>query len=75
MCWVIARGIGQALIFDSFPGQEHVAGNSKIPSIIYYNKYGAVQAAGAEVDNTSIIAQAEDEGWIKAELCALLFFF
>ena len=26
-------------------------------------------AAGAEADNSSIVAQAEDGGWIKAELC------
>jgi len=25
-------------------------------------------AAGAEADSSSIVAQAEDEGWIKAEL-------
>jgi hypothetical protein len=25
-------------------------------------------AAGAEAENTSVQAQAEDEGWIKAEL-------
>lgn len=51
-----------------FPGQEHVAGNSKIPSVIYYDKLGNIMAAGAEADSSSIVAQAEDEGWIKAEL-------
>jgi hypothetical protein len=51
-----------------FPGQEHVAGNSKIPSVIYYDKHGNIMAAGAEADSSSVIAQAEDEGWIKAEL-------
>ena len=51
-----------------FPGQEHVAGNSKIPSIIYYDKHGSIMAAGAEADSSSVIAQAEDEGWIKVEL-------
>ncbi|KAF8972184.1 hypothetical protein BDZ97DRAFT_1650258 [Flammula alnicola] len=54
-----------------FPGQEHVAGNSKIPSVIYYDKYGSIMAAGAEADSSSIAAQAEDEGWIKAELFKL----
>lgn len=54
-----------------FPGQEHVAGNSKIPSVMYYNKHGRVMAAGAEADNTSIISQAEDEEWIKTELFKL----
>ena len=54
--------------FYRFPGQEHVAGNSKIPSIIYYDKHGSIMAAGAEADTSPIIAQAEEEGWIKAEL-------
>ncbi|KAF5372764.1 hypothetical protein D9615_010105 [Tricholomella constricta] len=54
-----------------FPGQEHVAGNSKIPSIIYYDKHGKMMAAGAEAETTSVLAQAEDEGWIKTELFKL----
>lgn len=54
-----------------FPGQEHVAGNSKIPSIIYYDQYGNMKAAGAEADGASVLAQAEDEGWSKIELCVL----
>ncbi|KAG7451216.1 uncharacterized protein BT62DRAFT_1038636 [Guyanagaster necrorhizus] len=54
-----------------FPGQEHVAGNSKIPSIMYYDKHGRVMAAGAEADSSFVASQAEDEGWIKAELFKL----
>ncbi|KAG6857419.1 hypothetical protein H0H87_004781 [Tephrocybe sp. NHM501043] len=54
-----------------FPGQEHVAGNSKIPSIIYYDKHGKIMAAGAEADTSSVVAQAEDEGWIKTDLFKL----
>ncbi|KIJ98141.1 hypothetical protein K443DRAFT_220891 [Laccaria amethystina LaAM-08-1] len=54
-----------------FPGQEHVAGNSKIPSVIYYDKSGKLMAAGAEAESNSILAQAEDEQWIKAELFKL----
>ncbi len=72
---VVDLKIRQApIVFCRFPGQEHVAGNSKIPSIIYYDKYGTVKAAGAEVDNTSVVAQAEDEGWIKAELYDFISF-
>ena len=51
-----------------FPGQEHVAGNSKIPSIMYYDQEGNMTAAGAEADGAAVLAQAEDEGWIKTEL-------
>ncbi|KAI9060676.1 hypothetical protein FKP32DRAFT_1577821 [Trametes sanguinea] len=54
-----------------FPGQEHVAGNSKIPSIMYYDDQGLMKAAGAEAESASIVAQAEDEGWTKAELFKL----
>ncbi|KAI0091316.1 hypothetical protein BDY19DRAFT_984231 [Irpex rosettiformis] len=54
-----------------FPGQEHVAGNSKIPSIMYYDIHGNMKAAGAEADGAAVLAQAEDEGWIKTELFKL----
>lgn len=53
-----------------FPGQEHVAGNSKIPSVMYYDKRGKMMAAGAEADTAAVLSQAEDEGWTKAELYA-----
>lgn len=56
------------LTYTRFPGQEHVAGNTKIPSVIYYDRHGKMMAAGAEADTSGIQAQAEDEGWIKAEL-------
>ncbi|TFL04077.1 hypothetical protein BDV98DRAFT_502736 [Pterulicium gracile] len=52
-----------------FPGQEHVVGNSKIPSVLYYDKYGKMQAAGAEAESQENLA--EDEGWIKTELFKL----
>lgn len=50
-----------------------MAGNSKIPSIIYYDTFGNMKAAGAEADGASVLAQAEDEGWIKTELYATSF--
>lgn len=52
----------------SFPGQEHVVGNSKIPSIMFYDRFGNMKAAGAEAENASILSQAEEEGWTKTEL-------
>lgn len=54
-----------------FPGQEHVAGNTKIPSIIYYDKQGKLMAAGAEADAATIISQAEEDCWTKVELFKL----
>ena len=56
------------LIHPRFPGQEHVAGNTKIPSVIYYDRQGKVMAAGAEADTAAVVSQAEDEGWIRVEL-------
>lgn len=39
---------------------------------MYYDKRGKMQAAGAEAESASVLSQAEDEGWIKAELCVTL---
>ncbi|KAF9816655.1 hypothetical protein IEO21_03960 [Rhodonia placenta] len=54
-----------------FPGQEHVAGNSKIPSIMYYDRAAKMVAAGAEAESASIVAEAEDENWLMVELFKL----
>ncbi|KZP20068.1 hypothetical protein FIBSPDRAFT_932499 [Athelia psychrophila] len=50
-----------------FPAQENVGGDSKIPSIIYYDRQGKVRAVGAEALQESIIEQAEDDDWVKLE--------
>jgi hypothetical protein len=55
----------------SFPGQEHVAGSYKIPSIMYYDQEGNVKAGGAEAEGSAMMDLAEDYGWTKAELCVL----
>jgi hypothetical protein len=60
-----------SLPLSSFPGQEHVAGSYKIPTILYYDKNGNVKVAGAEAEGSAIIDLAEDEGWTKAELYVL----
>ena len=54
-----------------FPGQEHVVGSYKIPTIMYYDQEGNMTAGGAEAEGSAIIDLAEDYGWTKAELCAL----
>ncbi|OSX61856.1 hypothetical protein POSPLADRAFT_1145484 [Postia placenta MAD-698-R-SB12] len=56
-----------------FPGQENAAGDSKIPSILYYNPDGSVRAVGAEAALPSLSLDAEDEGlyfveWFKLHL-------
>lgn len=35
---------------------------------MYYDREGQMKAAGAEAENASIVAEAEDEMWTKAEL-------
>jgi molecular chaperone DnaK (HSP70) len=50
-----------------YPAQQKVGGDSKIPSVIYYDKEGKVRAVGAEALQESLLEQAEDEEWIKVE--------
>ena len=45
-----------------------MAGNSKIPSIIYYDRSGKLKAAGAEVETSKVMSQAEDDNWQRVEL-------
>ncbi|OAX34710.1 hypothetical protein K503DRAFT_803365 [Rhizopogon vinicolor AM-OR11-026] len=57
----VIRGVSR------YPTQEQVGGDSKIPSIIYYDLQGVVRAVGAEALQEQIIEQAKDEGWVKLE--------
>lgn len=50
-----------------FPAQQKVGGDSKIPSIIYYDKDGAVRAVGAEATQEGFLEEAEDNEFIKVE--------
>lgn len=45
-----------------------MTGNTKIPSLLYYDRNGVIKAAGAEAETTQVLADAEDEGWTKVEL-------
>jgi len=53
--------------FVRFPAQEHVGGDSKIPTIIYYDQAGVVRAVGAEAIGEGVKEEAEENDWIKAE--------
>ncbi|KAJ3514774.1 hypothetical protein NLJ89_g2173 [Agrocybe chaxingu] len=50
-----------------YPAQEQVGADSKIPSVIYYDRRGKVKAVGAEAMREEIEELAEEEGWVKAE--------
>ncbi|KAF6752176.1 hypothetical protein DFP72DRAFT_905128 [Ephemerocybe angulata] len=49
-----------------YPFQEQAGGNSKIPTVIYYDLNGTVAAIGAETLKDGIEADAEELGWSKA---------
>lgn len=57
---------------QSYPGQEHIAGTQKVPSVLYYDSEGNVMAACAEALLSETIEKAEDEDWQKVEWYALL---
>jgi hypothetical protein len=42
---------------------------------MFYDKRGKMRAAGAEAENASVLSQAEDEVWLKAELYVLYLCF
>ncbi|KAJ8094284.1 hypothetical protein PM082_006824 [Marasmius tenuissimus] len=52
---------------SKFPGQGKVGGDSKIPSIIYYDQEGKVRAVGAEATEGSFLEEAEDKEYIRVE--------
>ncbi|KAF8550552.1 hypothetical protein OG21DRAFT_1478486 [Imleria badia] len=50
-----------------FPGQTEGRGNAKVPSILYYDAWGNVKAAGSEALSMNVVNDAEENGWTKAE--------
>ncbi|KAF5317358.1 hypothetical protein D9611_003533 [Ephemerocybe angulata] len=49
-----------------FPSQERVGGDTKIPTVIYYDNVGKPCAIGAETLKEGIEGDAEEYGWTKA---------
>ncbi|PPQ99006.1 hypothetical protein CVT24_003488 [Panaeolus cyanescens] len=52
---------------NRYPGQDRYGGDSKIPTIMWYDSAGTVRAAGAEALLDQATVAAEEEGWIRAE--------
>ncbi|KAL1700707.1 hypothetical protein EV121DRAFT_213598 [Schizophyllum commune] len=52
---------------NRFPAQEHAGGDSKIPSVLFYDRGGRVRAVGAETLQEDVILRAADEGWVRSE--------
>ncbi|KAI0708756.1 hypothetical protein C8T65DRAFT_650008 [Cerioporus squamosus] len=65
--------VPQILGVTRFPGQENHAGDSKIPSILYYRRDGSVHSAGAQAAAPGMDLVSEDEDltfveWFKLHL-------
>ncbi|KAF8333699.1 hypothetical protein F5887DRAFT_1063656 [Amanita rubescens] len=50
-----------------FPAQQRVGGDSKIPTVLYYDKEGEVRAVGAEATQDDFIEEAEDNEFVRVE--------
>jgi hypothetical protein len=56
------------IILHRFPGQDSYSGDTKIPSVIWYDRDGDVKAVGAEATQDEIQREAYDNSWCLAEL-------
>jgi hypothetical protein len=50
-----------------YPHQERVGGDSKIPTVIYYDSEGTPRAIGAGTLKNGIETVAQEAGWAKAQ--------
>ncbi|KAF8629982.1 hypothetical protein AX15_003171 [Amanita polypyramis BW_CC] len=50
-----------------FPSQQKVGGDSKIPTILFYDQEGTLRAVGAEATQDSFLEEAEDQEYVKVE--------
>ncbi|TFK50904.1 hypothetical protein OE88DRAFT_1735638 [Heliocybe sulcata] len=51
----------------TFPGLNGSRADAKLPSVLYYNAKGDVQAVGYEAEDAFETGKAEDEDWIRVE--------
>ncbi|KAF5321963.1 hypothetical protein D9619_002083 [Psilocybe cf. subviscida] len=72
-CILEPSQVPQVKGITKFPAQDLVHGPSKIPSVIYYDKDGAVRAIGAEALCDGMYEKAQEEAWIKVEWFKLQF--
>ncbi|KAJ6605464.1 hypothetical protein DFH09DRAFT_204052 [Mycena vulgaris] len=66
-CLLEPGKIPSILPVTRFPAQDHVGGDSKVPSVIYYDRSGRPRAFGAEALQERVVEEAEAEGWEKSE--------
>ncbi|KAJ3523687.1 hypothetical protein NMY22_g11331 [Coprinellus aureogranulatus] len=58
--------VPQILPVTRYPSQEQVGGDSKIPTVLYYDANGKPAAIGAETLQEGIEADAEENGWTRS---------
>ncbi|EPQ55253.1 hypothetical protein GLOTRDRAFT_129538 [Gloeophyllum trabeum ATCC 11539] len=62
--------VPQIWTVTTYPGQKNSGGDSKVPSVLYYDANGVVQAVGQEAENLFEMLEsreAEDNNWIRVE--------
>jgi len=65
---ILERGqVPEVLGVTKFPAQPPTGGDAKVPSLLYYDSTGNVRAAGAEVLTESVLEDALNNEWTKAE--------
>ncbi|KAJ7288674.1 hypothetical protein C8J57DRAFT_1281001 [Mycena rebaudengoi] len=65
-CLLDPGRIPSILPVTRFPAQESIGGDSKVPSVVYYDRSGDARAMGAEAQQESVQEQATEEGWQKS---------
>ncbi|KAF7293301.1 hypothetical protein HMN09_01209300 [Mycena chlorophos] len=65
-CLLEPGKVPQILPITRFPPQPLVGGDSKVPSVVWYDKDGIARAVGAEAGEESVRERAAEEGWQKA---------
>ncbi|KJA18947.1 hypothetical protein HYPSUDRAFT_913356 [Hypholoma sublateritium FD-334 SS-4] len=55
---------------NRWPGQ--ITADAKIPSVLFYDQEGKCRLGGAEIEDLTLLFDAEEEGWEKAEWWKLL---
>ncbi|KAG8922303.1 hypothetical protein FRC02_011956 [Tulasnella sp. 418] len=57
---------------SSIEGQEYNGNSTKVPTVLFYDKEGNLQAAGGETLDPQIVMDAQIEEWIRVEWFKLL---
>ena len=63
----LQRHSADVVLRNRFPGQEHAASDSKIPSMMYYYPNGTVHSAGAEAMRPGIELEVIDSQLVLVE--------